>query len=93
MNIIRRPFAHTSQNHAFKSSLDIQHHLFTTLLFFSSCVQTSDVQYQDTSIIQQHASIIFADTAIKAIVLRRHAKVRPSGFEEKISMPNTMVLR
>jgi len=56
-------------------------------------LQTSDVQYQDTSIIQQHASIIFADTAIKAIVLRRHAKVRPSGFEEKISMPNTMVLR
>jgi len=61
--------------------------------FFLLALQTSDVQYQDTSIIQQHASIIFADTAIKAIVLRRHAKVRPSGFEEKISMPNTMVLR
>jgi hypothetical protein len=50
-------------------------------------LQTSDVQYQDTLIILQHTSIIFTDTAIEAIVLRRHTKVGPAVLKKKSPCP------
>ena len=73
-----RPFVHTSQNHAFKLLLDIQHHSFATHYFFSLHCKQVMCNNQDTPIILQHSSVIFTDTAIKAIVLRRHTKAEPS---------------